>query len=66
MFSKLLIQILGHRKIVTLALLLYAIRMFGFAQLTIAEPFLALEVAKPFCTTLLLISVMTFVKGSVN
>lgn len=64
MFSKLLIQTLGHRKIVTIALLLYAMRMFGFAQLTRAEPFLILEVAKPFCTTLLLISVMTFVKDN--
>ena len=34
MFSKLLIQTLGHRKIVTIALLLYAMRMFGFAQLS--------------------------------
>jgi len=64
MFSKLLIQTLGHRKIVTIALLLYAMRMFGFAELTRAEPFLILEVAKPFCTTLLLISVMTFVKDN--
>ena len=64
MFSKLLIQTLGHRKIVSFALILYAARMFGFAELTSAEPFLALEVAKPFCTTLLLISVMTFVKDN--
>ena len=34
MFSKLLIQTLGHRKIVTIALLLYAMRMFGFAELS--------------------------------
>lgn len=64
LFSKLLIKTLGHRKIVLLALILYAIRLFGYAGLTKASAFLAFEVAKPFCTTLLLISVMTFVKDS--
>ena len=61
-FSKLIIQGLGHRKIVVLAIILYAIRMFGYSALNQVEIFLAFEVAKPFCTTLLLISVMTFVK----
>jgi MFS family permease len=64
MFSKLIIKTLGHKKIVVLAMLLYAIRMFGYAELTTAEPFLALEALKPFCTTLLLIAVMTFVKDN--
>lgn len=63
-FSNLIIQSLGHKNIVTMALLLYALRMFGFAELTSAEPFLALEVVKPFCQTLLLIAVMTFVKDN--
>ena len=63
-FSTLIIKSLGHRKIVLLALILYAIRLFGYAQLTQVEVFLVLEVAKPFCTTLLLISVMTFVKDN--
>ena len=62
MFSTLIIQGLGHRKIVVLAIVLYAIRMFGYSELT--KVFLAFEVAKPFCTTLLLISVMTFVKDN--
>ena len=64
MFSTLIIQGLGHRKIVVLAIVLYAIRMFGYSELTKVEVFLAFEVAKPFCTTLLLISVMTFVKDN--
>lgn len=64
MFSTLIIQGLGHRKIVILAIVLYAIRMFGYSELTKVEVFLAFEVAKPFCTTLLLISVMTFVKDN--
>lgn len=48
-----------------MALTLYSIRLFGYAALNKAEAFLAFEVAKPFCTTLLLISVMTYVKDSV-
>jgi len=64
MFSTLIIQGLGHRKIVVLVIVLYAIRMFGYSELTKVEVFLAFEVAKPFCTTLLLISVMTFVKDN--
>ena len=65
MFSKLIIKFLGHRKIVVIALILYAIRFFGFAALVQVELFLVLEVAKPLCTTLLLISVMTFVKDQI-
>ena len=42
MFSKLLIQTLGHRKIVTIALLLYAMRMFGFAELSKSTLYLKL------------------------
>ena len=63
-FSKAIIKGLGHRKIVILAIGLYAIRMFGYAELSKVQVFLAFEVAKPFCTTLLLISVMTFVKDN--
>jgi len=65
MFSTLIIKNLGHHKIVVFALVLYAIRLFGYAELSQAETFLAFEVAKPFCTTLLLISVMTFVKDNI-
>ncbi len=64
MFSRMLIAKLGHKRIVVLALALYAVRMFGYAELLTAEPFLALEALKPFCTTLLLIAVMTFVKDN--
>ena len=56
MFSTLIIKNLGHHKIVIFALVLYGIRLFGYAELSQAETFLAFEVAKPFCTTLLLIS----------
>lgn len=65
MFSTLIIKNLGHHKIVIFALVLYGIRLFGYAELSQAETFLAFEVAKPFCTTLLLISVMTFVKDNI-
>ena len=40
------------------------INLTNFFIIARAEPFLILEVAKPFCTTLLLISVMTFVKDN--
>ena len=65
MFSKLIIKGLGHRKVVVLALLLYALRLFGYAELKQVEAFLALEMFKPFCTTLLFIAVMTFVKDNI-
>ena len=39
------------------------IKLTNFFIIARAEPFLILEVAKPFCTTLLLISVLTFVKA---
>ena len=64
MFSKLIIQKLGYKRIVVMALLLYAMRLFGFAELKTAEPFLALEITKPLCTTLLLITCFSFVKDN--
>jgi len=65
MFSTLIIKSLGHHKIVIFALILYSIRLFGYAELTNAETFLVFEVFKPFCTTLLLIAVMTYVKDNI-
>lgn len=62
-FSSLIINKLGHRKIVVLALSLYVIRMFAYSLLKSAEPFVAFEVFKPLSTSLLLISVFTFIKN---
>ena len=56
MFSTLIIKNLGHHKIVIFALILYSIRLFGYAELSHAETFLVFELVKPFCTTLLLIA----------
>ena len=63
-FSRLLIKKLGHNMIIILALSLYSIRFLGYSILphTGIELALAFEFLKPFCTTLLLISAMTFVK----
>ena len=63
-FSRLLIQKLGHGAIVVSALGLYSIRFLGYSLLPQIGVELALvfEFLKPLCTTLLLISAMTFVK----
>jgi hypothetical protein len=57
-----MIQNLGHHLIILLALGLYSIRLTGYSFLTAPEPVLIFEAMKPFCTTLLLISAMTFIK----
>ena len=56
-------RFLGHVKIVLIALGFYSIRLLGYSIIgeTVSLCIL-LEVFKPFCTTLLLISAMTFVK----
>ena len=53
----------GHAKIVFIALGFYSLRLLGYSIIgeTVSLCIL-LEVFKPFCTTLLLISAMTFVK----
>ncbi len=57
-----MIKHLGHHFIILLALLLYSIRLTGYSFLSIPEPALLFEAMKPFCTTLLLISAMNFIK----
>ncbi len=63
-FSRLMIGSIGHEAIAFIALSLYGIRFIGYSALDYTGPELALafEFFKPLCTTLLLISAMTFVK----
>lgn len=57
-----MIKNLGHHFVILLALGLYSVRLTGYSFLEIPEPVLLFEALKPFCTTLLLISAMTFIK----
>ena len=59
---RLVIKNLGHHFVILLALGLYSVRLTGYSFLEIPEPVLLFEALKPFCTTLLLISAMTFIK----
>jgi len=62
-FSHLLLKHLGHNFVALIALGTYAIRMLGYAYIgKMVSICVLLEALKPFCTTLLLISAMTFVK----
>ena len=54
---------LGHNFVALIALGTYAIRMLGYSYIgKMVSICVLLEALKPFCTTLLLISAMTFVK----
>ena len=53
----------GHNFVALIALGTYAIRMLGYSYIgKVVSICVLLEALKPFCTTLLLISAMTFVK----
>ena len=68
---RLIITKLGHHFVVLTALSLYSLRLVGFSLLpslpsasSAGAAALALETLKPACTTLLLISCMTFVRDA--
>ena len=63
-FSGLLVTKIGCQKIAVVALVLYSVRLFGFTLMTSPELFLILEILKPLCTTLLILSVSNFVKDN--
>ena len=60
----LLVTKIGFQKIAVLALIFYSVRLAGFKLMTSPELFLILEVLKPLCTTLLILSVANFVKSN--
>lgn len=61
-FSRLIIAKLGHHFVILTTLLIYSCRMLGYSFIQEPEMVFLLEFLKPLCTTLLLISAMTFVK----
>lgn len=62
-FSGMLVKKIGYSNIMLLSLVLYAVRIAGYSLFTKPEWFLLLEALKPFCTTLLLIAVFSFIKS---
>ena len=63
MFNLFLGLFSGHHYIAFIALGIYAIRLIGYSNIgKMVSLCVLLEALKPFCTTLLLISAMTFVK----
>ncbi|TRY69336.1 hypothetical protein TCAL_04104 [Tigriopus californicus] len=61
-FSRVIISKLGHHFVILTTLVIYSCRMLGYSFIQEPKMVFVLEFLKPLCTTLLIISAMTFVK----
>ena len=61
-FSKLIMEKIGHCTILYSALMFYTIRMLGYSFIQKPEYSILFEAMKPFCTTIVFVSAFTIVK----